>query len=216
MTAVSASGTLDGRTRAKTSKARSFYIGLDFPRELEAEYQRSILEAKMWLCRLGAILGLILNVVYTAWDWLVFEAAFEQVTLIRQIYASAFLIFAIGLTYLPALRTRTNELMAFILVGYAVFFAYINTLEQTPYIFIGNGTIISFFAFLFMAGSLRWMIGASLATSAVLLGIVGIGRGLDRSFVLLVLLDVGMTMMGAWFAVLLEGLRRQEFLAAAT
>jgi adenylate cyclase len=214
MITVSTSGALDDRTRAKANKARSYRIGLDFPRELEAEYQGSILEAKMRLCRLGAILGLILNVVYTVWDSLVFEAAFERVTLIRQVYASAFLIFAISLTYLPALRTRTNELMAFILVGYAAFFGYINTLEQTPYIFIGNGTIISFFAFLFMAGSLRWMIGASLATSAVLLGIVAAGRGVDRNFVLLVLLDVGMTMMGTWFAVLLEGLRRQEFLAS--
>lgn len=214
MTAVSASGTLEGRAGGKASKALSFTFGVDFPRELEAEYQRSILETKMSLCRLGAILGLILNVVYTVWDWLVFEAAFEQVTLIRQIFASAFLVFAIGLTFLPALRGRTNELMTFTLVGYAIFFASINTLEQTPYIFIGNGTIISFFAFLFMAGSLRWMIGASLATSAVLLGIVAIGRGIDRSFVLLVLLDVGMTMMGTWFAVLLEKLRRQEFLAS--
>ena len=58
------------------------------------------------------------------------------------------------------------------------------------------------------------MIGASLATSAVLLGILAMGRGIDRGFVLLVLLDVGMTMMGTWFAVLLERLRRQQFLAS--
>ena len=98
MTAVSASGTLEGRAGGKASKALSFTFGVDFPPELEAEYQRSILETKMSLCRLGAILGLILNVVYTVWDWLVFEAAFEQVTLIRQIFASAFLVFAIGLS----------------------------------------------------------------------------------------------------------------------
>jgi len=213
MTSISASGTLEGRPGGKANKVRPFYVGLDLSPELEAEYQRSILDTKVWLCRFGAMLGLLLNVIYTVWDWLVFETAFAQVTLIRQTYASGFLVFAICLTYLPAMRTRVNELMALAAIGYAAFFAFINTLEQTPYIFIGNGAIISFFPFLFMAGSLRWMIVASLATSAVLLGIIAAGRGIDRNFVLLVLLDVGMTMMGTWFAVLLEALRRREFLA---
>ncbi|MBT1517394.1 hypothetical protein KIP88_44615 [Bradyrhizobium sp. SRL28] len=212
--AVSTSGHLDRRPARKPNKARPFYVGLKFSRELEAEYQASILESKIWIGRFGMILGLLLNAIYTVWDWLVFEVAFGEVTLIRQVYANSFLIFAIGLTYLPALRTRMNELMALGAVGYAAFFAFINTLEQTPYIFIGNGAIISFFPFLFMAGSLRWMVGASLATSAVLLGIIGSGRGIDRSFVLLALLDVGVTMMGIWFAVLLETLRRREFLAS--
>ena len=53
-----------------------------------------------------------------------FEASFGQVTLIRQVYASGFLIFAIGLTYVPALRTSMNEIMALGAVGYAAFFAF--------------------------------------------------------------------------------------------
>jgi class 3 adenylate cyclase len=212
--ATTKSDTLDRRPAKRKNSARPFFVGLEFSRELEVEYQASILESKIWVCRFGMILGLLLNVIYTAWDWLVFEVAFGQVTVIRQIYASGFLILAIGLSYLPAFRTKMNELMALGVVGYAAFFAFINTLEQTPYIFIGNGTIISFFPFLFTAGSLRWMIGASLAASVLFLSIIAAGRGIDRSFALLVLLDVGMTTMGIWFGVLLEALRRREFLTA--
>ena len=109
--AVSTSGHLDRRPARKPNKARPFYVGLKFSRELEAEYQASILESKIWIGRFGMILGLLLNAIYTVWDWLVFEVAFGEVTLIRQLYANSFLIFAIGLTYLPALRTRMNELM---------------------------------------------------------------------------------------------------------
>ena len=193
--------------------ARPLYVGFRFPKALEDDFQESLLGNQVWIVRIGIALGLLLNIIYTFWDALVFESAFRQVTILRQVVASGFLVACIGLTWLPALRRHMNALLGIGTVGYATFFASINTLEATPYIFIANGTIVVFFPFLFMAGSLLWAIGASLASSAVLLGILATARPLDRSFALLALLDVGMTLMGAWFAVLLELLRRREFLA---
>lgn len=193
---------------------RPFYVGLKFSRELEADFRRSLDDSKVWIARVGLSLGLLLNITYSLWDYMVFETVLKQVTILRQVLASSFLVLAIGLTYLPSLKQRMNGLVGLSAAGYGAFFGFINTLEQTPFIFIANGTIISFFPFLFMAGSLGWAIGSSLLVSFFFLGIIAVGRGIDQSFVLLVLLDVGMTMMGIWFALLLEALRRREFLAS--
>jgi adenylate cyclase len=193
--------------------AQPLYVGFKFSPQLEREFQNSLIDDQVWIARVGLILGELLNVIYTFWDALAFDAAFWQVTLLRQVVASGFMFVVIGLTFVAAMRPHMSALVGFTIVGYATFFATINTLEASPYIFIANGTIVVFFPFLFMAGSLPWAIGSSLASSAVFLGIVGAARGLDRSFVLLALLDVGMTLMGIWFALLLEALRRRAFLA---
>jgi class 3 adenylate cyclase len=181
--------------------------------ELEEEYQRSLDKSRIQIVRIGIAIGTALNIMYTGWDGLVFSSAFTEVTIIRQIVMTTFLAILFATTFSARLRSSANLIMVIVVIGYQVFFASINTLEPTPYIFVANGVLVFIFAYLFIAGNLTLSIGTGLAASVLFLAILATARDLDRGFALFTLLLVGTNFMAACFAFLLENVRRQEFAA---
>jgi len=117
------------------------------------------------------------------------------------------------MTFSVRLRRSANLIMVIVVLGYQIFFASINTLEPTPYIFVANGVLVFIFAYLFIAGNLALSIGTGLAASLLFLAILVTSRDLDRGFALFALLVVGTNFMAACFAFLVENVRRQEFAA---
>ena len=74
---------------------------------LEAEYQEALVDSRVQNVRIGFVIGLALNTLYTLWDRMVFSAALHDVTLIREILANAFLGVGFALTFPDFVGTRT-------------------------------------------------------------------------------------------------------------
>jgi class 3 adenylate cyclase len=162
--------------------------------------------------RIGLAIATALNIMYTGWDRLVFTSSLVEVTIIRQVVMTAFLAIMFGMTFPTRLRSSANFILAVAVIGYQAFFASINTLEPTPYVFVANGALVFIFAYLFIAGDLALAFGTGLAASMLFLAILATTRDLDREFALFALLVVGTNFMAACFAFLVENVRRQEFM----
>ena len=146
---------------------------------------------------------------------MVFSAALHDVTLIREILVNAFLGVGYALTFPNRLRRYANLHVVIATLGYTIFFAVINTLEPTPYIFLANVVLLVVYPYLFISGDLiRACIGGFVVSTAFL-AILAPGRELDRDFALLALNVFGSNFIGMGFAVSLEALRRRQFLATA-
>jgi hypothetical protein len=85
---------------------------------------------------------------------MVFSAALHDVTLIREILANAFLGVGFALTFPNRLRRYANLHVVIATLGYTIFFAAINTLEPTPYIFLANVVLLVVYPYLFISGDL--------------------------------------------------------------
>jgi adenylate cyclase len=206
------SGRASNQEVVKTDQDRRL-VSLRFTsRELEKEYQRSLDKSRIQIVRIGIAIGAALNIMYSGWDRLVFTSTLIEVTAIRQVIMNAFLAILFGMTFLPRLRSSANLILAAVVIGYQVFFASINTLEPTPYIFVANGVLVFIFAYLFIAGDLRLAFGTGLAASGIFLAILATTRHLDREFALFALLVVGTNFTAVCFAFLVENVRRQEFM----
>jgi hypothetical protein len=182
---------------------------------LEAEYQEALVDSRVQNVRIGFVIGLALNTLYTFWDRMVFSAALHDVTLIREILANAFLGVGFALTFPNRLRRYANLHVVIATLGYTIFFAAINTLEPTPYIFLANVVLLVVYPYLFISGDLILACIGGFVVSTAFLAILAPGRELDRDFALLALNVFGSNFIGMGFAVSLEALRRRQFLATA-
>jgi adenylate cyclase len=182
---------------------------------LEAEYQEALVDSRVQNVRIGFVIGLALNTLYTFWDRMVFSAALHDVTLIRELLANAFLGVGFALTFPNRLRRYANLHVVIATLGYTIFFAAINTLEPTPYIFLANVVLLVVYPYLFISGDLILACIGGIVVSTAFLAILAPGRELDRDFALLALNVFGSNFIGMGFAVSLEALRRRQFLATA-
>ena len=181
---------------------------------LEIEYQESLLESRVQNVRIGFLIGIALNSLYTFWDRMVFSAALHDVTLIREILVNAFLGVGYALTFPKRLRRHANLHVVITTLGYTIFFAAINTLEPTPYIFLANAVLLVVYPYLFISGDLILAFIGGFVVSTAFLAILAPERGLDRDFALLALNVFGANFIAMGFAVSLEAVRRRQFLAA--
>ena len=180
---------------------------------LEAEYQEALVDSRVQNVRIGFVIGLALNSLYTFWDRMVFFVALYDVTLIRELFANAFLAVGLALTFPTPLRRYANLHVVIATLGYTIFFAAINTLEPTPYIFLANAVLLVVYPYLFIAGDLVLACLGGIVVSIAFLAIVAAGHELDREFALLALNVFGSNFIGMGFAVSLEAVRRRQFLA---
>jgi hypothetical protein len=75
---------------------------------LEAEYQEALVDSRVQNVRIGFVIGLALNTLYTFWDHMVFSAALHDVTLIPETLVNAFLAVGYALTFPNQLRRYAN------------------------------------------------------------------------------------------------------------
>jgi hypothetical protein len=121
---------------------------------LETEYKEGLVDSRVQNVRIGFVIGLTLNSLYTFWNRMVFSAALHDVTLIREILVNAFLGVGYALTFPNRLRRYANLHVVIATLGYTIFFAVINTLEPTPYIFLANVVLLVVYPYLFISGDL--------------------------------------------------------------
>jgi hypothetical protein len=166
---------------------------------LETEYQEALVDSRVQNVRIGFVIGLTLNSLYTLWDRMVFSAALHDVTLIREILVNAFLGVGYALTFPNRLRRYANLHVVIATLGYTIFFSAINTLEPTPYIFLANVVLLVVYPYLFISGDLILACIGGFVVSTAFLAILAPGRDLDRDFALLALNVFGSNFIGMGF-----------------
>lgn len=179
----------------------------------ETEYQQSIAESRLKIARIALGAAIILNAIYTLWDRLAFSSALASVTFIREVVMTIFLATLFGLLFIPRLRAGANLILAGGVLAYTIFFASINTLEQTPYIFVANGTLIVLWPYLFLTGNPLLAMASGGVSSLAFAVILSAQRTFDAEYVILCLLLFATNFSGVIFAYQLELFRRREFTA---
>lgn len=181
--------------------------------DVERDYQLFQLPIQVLMNRVGAGSALFLNAIYYGWDRLAFAtAAIGAVTQLRQIWINAFLTAIFATTFHQRLKAW-RSIHAGGVVLYAVFFAYINTLEQTSYMYIANGILIVIWPYLFTTGNFSLAVATGMSASVAFTGILAAQREVDLDFVLLTLLVFSTNLAGMIFHRQVESTRRREYLA---
>ncbi|HJQ56456.1 MAG TPA: adenylate/guanylate cyclase domain-containing protein [Vineibacter sp.] len=181
----------------------------------ESAYQTSIDGSRLRMCRVGVVAGIILHSLYYVFDRLAFSAdALLQVVILREVVTNLFLLALLASTWISRVARRSNLVVMAGILGFAVFFGGINTLESTPYIYVANGTLLIIYGYMFIIGDFRLAVFTGAAAAVILVAIVGSARPFDVGFTLLCLLMLSTNLFGMFFGYVLEALRRRDYLNA--